>query len=142
MIESIGDLVNVLEQNYNNMSIYNFNHFVSLYNGTDWKEYIQEIGLDFYKVKIYLSKNFEIILIIWKEGYSTPLHAHPENGCIIKVLEGNLVEEIINNKQKQINNYIPGNVSYMHNSKGLHKISSIKNSYSLHIYSPPGFYDN
>jgi hypothetical protein len=142
MIESIKDLTEALERKYDGGPIDSFMNILNLYIGTDWNDYIQETGSDFYKVKIYLSKNFEIILIIWKEGYSTPLHNHPENGCIIKVLEGNLIEEIINNKQKQINNFILGNVSYMHDNKGFHKISSIKNSYSLHIYSPPGFYDN
>jgi hypothetical protein len=141
MIESIKDLVDALEQKYDGGPIDNFINIINLYIGTDWKEYIQETKLDFYKVKIYLSKNFEIILIIWKEGYSTPLHKHPKNGCVLKILEGYLVEEIINDDKKQINNFITGNISYMHDNKGLHKISSLKNSYSLHIYSPPGFYD-
>ena len=140
MITSLNELVDILEKNYNNSNIENLIQYVNNYNGIDWVYYI-----DFYNVfnrsKVYTSKNFDIFEISWSKGYTTPLHSHPDTGCILKVLQGELLETIKQNNTMEItNNYEINNVSYMHNDKGTHQVEALTSTFSLHFYSPSGFY--
>jgi hypothetical protein len=140
MIESLNDLVYILEKNYNKSNIENLIEYVKNYSGNDWLNYI-----DFYKNfnrnKVYTSPNFDIFIISWCKDYITPLHSHPENGCILKILQGELLEKIKQNDNLEITNtYETNNVSYMHNDKGTHQINALTSTFSLHVYSPSGFY--
>ena len=94
---------------------------------------------------IFRNDTFEILLICWEEGQSTPIHFHPEKGCLLNVIQGEL-EETIYNKSNEIekqNHFKINNISYMHNTIGSHSIRNIYKgrSISLHIYSPPNFYN-
>jgi cysteine dioxygenase len=92
----------------------------------------------FIKNQIYCDEIYEIFIIYWKKGHSSPVHSHAENGCILYLLEGNLQETIYNN-----NNVIneltiqPFQKSFIKNNIGVHKIKAITDSVSIHIYSPP-----
>ncbi len=140
MIENINDLIYHLETQYNGNKIDNLLEIVNKYSGIDWRKFAV-FDKEFYKNVIYLSDNFEIILISWKKNYSTDYHKHPENGCILKVLEGNLLEDIKDKDGKNIMNIrFNNNVSFMHDEKGVHKIMALNDTFSIHIYSPPRFY--
>jgi hypothetical protein len=98
----------------------------------------------FLKQKIYQSKFFEIFLIFWPKDYCKDYHKHPNNGCILKVLSGQLLEIIKKNENDLVEyHYLrdKGSTSYIDNYKGTHKIIALEDSLSIHIYSPPGFYD-
>ena len=61
----------------------------------------------------------------------------------MKILYGELYEiKKSNNKFTELV-YEKDNITYMHNKFGEHMVSNItkKPSISLHIYSPPNFYD-
>jgi hypothetical protein len=66
---------------------------------------------------------------------------HPENGCLLRILEGSLMENIKQDESTKMNFYGTNYVSYMHNLKGSHKITALSQTFSLHLYSPPGYYD-
>lgn len=101
---------------------------------------------DYCRKVLYRNEKFEIILIIWGAFCESPIHKHPKNGCILHVLSGDLVEERYTENDKLYEtNYIGQyNVGYMHDNYGKHKIYNKNNCnvYSLHIYSPPNFYEN
>ena len=59
----------------------------------------------------------------------------------MRVMDGTLKEEIKNKELNKTNVYTNNNVCYMHNSKGTHKIIALSETFSLHLYSPPGFYN-
>jgi hypothetical protein len=59
----------------------------------------------------------------------------------VKILDGQLEETIKNNENKLITIFNINDISYMHDDYGIHKIMALKKSYSLHIYSPPRFYN-
>ena len=88
----------------------------------------------------------EIILICWDRNSETKIHNHPNGGCILKVLKGNLNEKLYCNNTKQIkqNNVLKENdTSYIDDNIGLHSIHNNNNiSFTLHIYSPPNFYED
>lgn len=99
---------------------------------------------DYCKSILYRDDKYEIILICWDANCETKIHNHPKNGCIMKILEGNLLEECFDKTYNNIrtNNYEKNDVSYIHDDLYLHKIiNSNQKSISLHIYSPPNFYD-
>lgn len=94
---------------------------------------------------LYRADEFEIILISWGAKSSTPIHCHPENGCLLYVLSGELFEYIYDYQDEltKVNYIIKGDVGYMHRNLGKHKVVNDNNKtcYSLHIYSPPNYYN-
>ena len=94
---------------------------------------------------LYTDNQFEIIFITWGVFSESKIHTHPENGCILTLLNGNLIEERYNKEGKIIScNFLKENdIGYMENSIGTHRIKNNNefNVYSLHIYSPPNYYN-
>ncbi|ADO67447.1 putative type I cysteine dioxygenase [Cafeteria roenbergensis virus] len=91
---------------------------------------------------VYRNKQFEIVTIYWDEKSKSPFHSHPEQGCILKVISGTLKENLLlNNNEMKVNILNKDNTSYLDNSIGIHQIEALKPTKSIHIYSPPGFYD-
>jgi len=119
---------------------------VNQYNNTDWKQYVVFSDINYNRIKLtkYSNDMFEFILICWSPSQESPIHNHPTNGCIMKVLDGCLEETLYdhNINIKSINIYNINETSYMDNMKGLHKIKSKGYSVSLHIYSPPNYKSN
>ena len=92
----------------------------------------------FQKNKIYYDETYELFIIYWKEGYSSPIHSHSDNGCILFLLDGHLEETVFNNDK--ITNKLsikPLQKSFIKNNLGVHKIKAITDSITIHIYSPP-----
>lgn len=117
------------------------------YDCDDWKKFIQFSNTNYSRIKLDEFSNdlFDVILICWNKGQSSRLHDHPENGCLLKILQGSLQEELHtfdDNKTEYIGTKIINvdDISYMEKSHKLHKISSLnEQAISLHIYSPPGY---
>lgn len=86
---------------------------------------------------------FEIYLLKWQKDYATDFHLHPKNGCILRVISGQLLEIIKNKNYEQELHYLrdSGDISYIDNEVGLHKIIAMEDSLSIHIYSPPNFFE-
>jgi cysteine dioxygenase len=142
MAESLPALFEACVQSYTHGSIEQIKHLVMDYNGTDWRTSYTPSDRPFIKHILFRNDAFEAILIQWKAGFATPYHAHPSNGCILKLLDGALEETVkcsFTGESSTI--FTPSTISYMHDTKGLHKVNAIKDSVSLHIYAPPGFYD-
>ena len=91
--------------------------------------------------RIYNNDDFEILILAWDKNSKTPLHDNPENGCTLLLLEGNMIEERVSDCASIYCKVIRGKPSYIDNTFGKHNITAKKNSWSLHIYSPPFYYD-
>ena len=91
---------------------------------------------------IYRDEDFELLLLCWNKGSVTPIHHHPEKGCLMRLIQGELEETLYtdNGEFKHIRN--SGDISYIDDKIALHKIIALKPSISLHLYSPPNFYKN
>ena len=59
------------------------------------------------------SENMELVLIYCSKDYETLHHYHPENGCLMRVMDGTLKEEIKNKELNKTNVYTNNNVCYM-----------------------------
>ena len=110
------------------------------YELDDWIKYIKFDDNKYNRIKIYADENFEIILICWKKDQKSRIHDHPENGCIMKLLSGKLIEsKYINDKSLSkilTRNIYCHDTTYIKGNFGLHDIFACENSVSLHIYSP------
>ena len=91
---------------------------------------------------LHTEDNFEILLLLWDVNSMTPLHTHPENGCVLLLLEGTLKEKIVNENMILYNKINRGEQSYIDDELGKHMIVATKKSMSIHIYSPPNFSNN
>ena len=80
---------------YNNKNLYLFSNKIKKYNLNYLIEHYGIIKKNTYNKNIlYRNDNFEIILISWDKNICTNIHRHPENGCIMNILDGCLKEEI------------------------------------------------
>ena len=125
----------------NNKNVINAIDIFKIYNGNDWKKYITKTD-SYSRSVISRNENYELLLLSWNKFSSTPYHNHPKNGCLIKLVEGVISENTINNTSTNtIKLFYPNDISYK-NGNEYHKITALKKSYSLHLYSPPNFYKN
>jgi len=88
---------------------------------------------------------FELILICWKEGDSTPIHGHNNQKCWVYLVDGNMTE-IRYQKDDQENltecnkmQISAGNLTYMHDNMGYHLLKNAleKKAMTLHLYMKP-----
>jgi len=113
------------------------------------KYYLQKKEKDYYKLKLpYTDSNdwFDMYIIKWSPSSLSPIHNHPELGCILHILEGEILEtkydHDINLENQTLlttdQNYdINLKTTYIDDSQNYHTMSNIscKPAYTLHIYS-------
>ena len=121
----------------------NCQNLVALYNGEDWLNYVQYKPDNYNKILVWNDSLLDIYLICWKSGQKSPIHDHPNNGCIMRVMTGLLEEtKYINLKNIEKYNCNTGSIKFIVGDKELHSICPIVDSVSLHIYSPPNYKAN
>jgi cysteine dioxygenase len=93
--------------------------------------------------------HYNLIVLCWGPGQSSPIHDHANSHCIFKILDGELTETKYGfpgsgdaAKQMEIvgeSTFRRDEVNYTSNKIGLHKVSNNSNApaVSLHLYSPP-----
>jgi predicted metal-dependent enzyme (double-stranded beta helix superfamily) len=111
---------------------------------------------------LYRDDDIEILLICWMPGQKTPVHDHPDQGCLVRVLSGELHETLYHlgvryasqdDKQSYFDQGYPegalraakqrsigkGAVSYLCGDRGVHRLwnKSSEPAMSMHVYSPP-----
>lgn len=121
---------------------------IKSYDGDDWKDYVLFCDDKYHRNTVYSNDNIELIIISWNNNQISGVHDHPENGCLIRILQGELVEEIYEKKNdglefKKSRNYKKDSIGYQEGETGLHNIQIKDNkTVSLHIYSPPNYKSN
>ena len=111
---------------------------------------------NYIKLKLHTSLWFDCYLIFWGPDAISPKHDHADNGCLYKVIRGNVRERVYSNvhnltiSQKE---YSVGEIGEINNSQGYHSMENIHTtgsgkreksavSASVHFYSPPGYQMN
>ena len=69
-----------------------YRYLIDQYNSKYYKKWIKYNQGDYTRNVIYRDMNFEILLLCWDEYSIAKIHDHSDNGCFLKVLEGNLNE--------------------------------------------------
>ena len=92
-------------------------------------------------------KHYTLLLLCWSPGKESKIHNHPCDGCYVKAVRGSVRESqytinetTLDIKLSKTRFFNEGQVSYMNDSIGLHKIGNPNKdtgSVSLHLYTPP-----
>ncbi|KAJ2884753.1 hypothetical protein H4R27_001865 [Coemansia aciculifera] len=89
---------------------------------------------------------YNLLILVWGEGQSSPIHDHAGSHCMMKLLAGELDEQLYawpRDGALELRRTAPlrtNSVAYMHDKIGLHRIgnpSLTTRAVSLHLYSPP-----
>lgn len=145
MIHNLSNLIYLLTQQIvsSDFKLSNYQSFINQYNGYDWIQYQDNMIKDKGYNKTLINQNdfFELYLISWLPNNSSLIHNHQDNGCVFKVLEGELNENIFLEDQKTCvtsKNILSNQTSYIDNQIGYHQIKNPNNyfCYSLHLYPP------
>jgi cysteine dioxygenase len=150
-IKDLDKLIDELTLNLNNsvniLSLYDSRELIKYYpSDEEFNNHKNTYG--YYKKLIHSNDKFELYLIFWSPYSSSPIHDHPEQGCVLKLLSGKLIEEVFINKNNKINfhnrNYIFVNdINNRFGNEIIHKIINLDElSVSLHLYFPPKFKQN
>ena len=139
LIENINDHLK-LEDNLKNAM-----NKLNEYNSDDWKKFKSNKLNGYTRNLVYKCNKFDIYIISWSKNSESPIHNHPNGGCLMKILEGSLNENIYNIntlKIKKKNNLSKNDVKYIDDTLGYHKIFNNNIvTYSIHIYSP-GYFES
>ena len=149
----IFDLETLREKIFEEMSINsnlmsnNVQNILINYSGIDWKKYILLDENTYSKKKIYIEKKFDMYIITWNKYQESKIHDHSSNGCVYKVMKGNINEIIYNtNTFEKISEKClkTNDISCISDNIGFHKMSNNYNEIciSIHIYSPPEYKTN
>jgi len=122
---------------------------------SDWSQYAHSNSSKQYTRNLVMEvpNVFNLLLLVWTPGKSSPIHDHVNSHCVMKILSGSLVErrfawplspvkDTAVHKMVETSNALfeSGKVAYICDSMGLHSIenpSSEEYAYSLHLYTPP-----
>src|SRR5437899_2784710 len=77
----------------NGMRLEDMGWILKEYCGIDWMEYERYSEISYTRNLVFRNDCFEIMVICWNSGQRSCIHDHPSNGCFLKVLKGDLIEE-------------------------------------------------
>lgn len=80
--------------------------------------------------------DLELVLIHWKPFQQSPIHNHPNGGCLYRVLYGNMIEEFHHKSSVCIR---PLNGTMFIQNPDTHLVKNLdRESLSVHLYSHAG----
>ncbi|KAH9519051.1 Cysteine dioxygenase [Bulinus truncatus] len=119
-------------------------------NRSDWEKYAYTNPNESYSRNLVLEEpdKYNALILCWKPGKGSKIHAHENSDCFLKILNGSLREELFHwpskdggpMKLKQDTIYEVDELNHMTDEKGLHRVTNISDNeiaVSLHIYMPP-----
>jgi len=126
-------------------SVLDISYLLEQYNGYDFKKIAYFSNEEYIRFNVYKSSEVDIKLISWSPQQGSPKHNHPNQGCLMKILEGSLTETRYSSKNiGQVVNkgkYSVGDILFIQDSLGYHVVENreAQPAISLHVYAP-GFY--
>lgn len=93
---------------------------------------------------IHQIRDFDVVLIGWMAGQKSPIHNHPNNGCLVYPILGELLEERFCGELNILSQtaITVGDHSYIDDGICIHRLgngSETKPAISVHVYSPSNF---
>jgi len=120
----------------------------------DLKPWFQKLELAHWKNRVAFRKNnynrislvdceaYELLLLCWNPGQGSSFHSHPSKGCLVKILEGRLDDELKSeNGDSKFGSYLANQVFYISDEMGEHRVFNAQDTIaiSLHLYAPGGY---
>lgn len=126
----------------NGYELENLENIINSYEGSDWREYCNFCKKKYKRNLVYTDDNIDVYIICWDRYQESKIHNHPDNGCLVRVMEGELIEYDYNENNKFIKKNIinKNSISFKKGNYDRHNIINGEDkSITLHIYSPPNF---
>lgn len=123
-------------------------HILEAYTGIDWQQYVKFDNEKYVRNNVYSNEYIDILIICWGNNQSSRVHDHPEKGCLMKILDGTLQEDLYVKRETSYlfiksNTLEKDSIAYKESTNCVHDIIAINNrAVSLHIYSPSGYKPN
>ena len=145
-INTLTQLGNIITSELENNKLIDLKNILENYTGQDWKDYVSFCCQKYKRNLVFINQSIEILIICWEDGQKSGTHDHAENGCLLRMMEGSLREDVYMRNGDTFN-FINSNfmqkddISYKQGTLCLHNIinESGYQSVSLHIYSPPNY---
>lgn len=111
----------------------------------DWEEWALFDQEHYTRNLVHRCGDFELLLLAWGAGQSSPIHDHSSQQCWMAVLDG-VVEEVHFRQREGAapvsanpRRFQPGQVAYIEDEIALHLVRPADNqpAVSLHLYSNP-----
>ena len=126
-------------------------NFEDLREIIDWYETIEiqnikdHFGFEdnsYCRIPLIAREEYDLLLCCWKPGQESPYHGHPDQGCLVKIIAGELFEEVrYNNGNIETYSNTNGGVRYINDNIGIHAVKNVSENIavSLHLYAPGGY---
>lgn len=146
-IEELGAIItNKLNEG---ASLCNLRYLLENYNGTDWTSYMKFSDSKYVRNIVLRNETIDIVIVCWEIHQGCGIHDHPDNGCLMRIMSGQLTEKVYAKNELGFellnsNNLCDNQISYIQGKTGFHCISNNgnKQTVSFHIYSPPNYVPN
>ena len=109
-----------------------------------WERYAMEGQGSYSRNLVWRSRDFELLLLCWKEGQASSIHDHAAQNCWMAVLDGALEEEHFSHRdgtlrRGRVKSYEAGGVAFIRDDIALHQIRPAAGGggVSLHLYARP-----
>lgn len=145
-LKELGDAIT--QQLENGDHLVNLSYILESYKAKDWQNYVKFCDIRYLKTLVYTNAYIDIFIICWNTNQSSGLHDHPENGCLMRILDGKLQEDVYikeNNKYEfsHSSTLDIDEIAYKIGNQHAHNIINLADkTVSLHIYSPSGYKTN
>jgi len=94
------------------------------------------------RVPLLAEDEYDLLLCCWKPDQQSAFHGHPNQGCLVKIIEGTTTQEVeFVDGSLKTNENPKGSVAYIDDSIGIHRVwnGGKENAVSLHLYAPGGY---
>ena len=121
---------------------------LSRYDGIDWKPYKYFTASHYTRYTYRLNDMLDMIIFCWEPGQVCPVHDLPAEGCMIRMLQGELqitTYDLMNLPEVLSLNLLRGNdVITLPGASTGNEIKNVsgKRAVSLHLCAPPNFRPN
>jgi predicted metal-dependent enzyme (double-stranded beta helix superfamily) len=145
-ITELGD--SITSELVNGKHLRELKYILEEYDGHDYNTYAMHMIEDgeYHKKTAYINDSIEIVVITWGEHCSTKIHDHPRTGCLMRVLENSICEDIFGNiggkpQLSETTILEKNNISYTRGNIRLHRIKNVTTqvSISIHVYGTPSY---
>ena len=104
-----------------------------------WQNRVAFRKNNYNRISLVNSEAYDLVLICWEPGQGSSFHSHPSKGCLVKILEGRLEDELKEEgKDSQFRSHLANDVLYITDKMGMHRVFNAQetNATSLHLYAP------
>lgn len=111
---------------------------ISRYHGDDYLKFSMVNRVAYNKSLIDSNNLFDMFVLTWAPYQRAQLHNHPGGECLMRVMDGTLIENTFYNTEKTVStNILYGDmIRYISNDRIYHSISNLCSiSISIHIYT-------